>query len=71
MERDKLSRIIAEANEEREHDAKRTARDLIGEIEQQQQKIQKATDRIAELRKQLRELSVETVDENTVLGGDE
>ena len=79
MDTDKLKQIVAEQNADREYDTVRDARCIIEEIiELNAKKICKAeelkkfnedTDKeIAELRKNLKELTVETVDPAEVLG---
>ena len=68
MEREKLHGLIKEKNERLERDTLRTAEQLIDSIAGQQEVIRKANDRIVELRKELKELSVSQINPADVLG---
>jgi hypothetical protein len=70
MDAEKLNQVIERRNEESERDALHQAEHLIENIVNEQQSIARSNERIAEYRKQLRELEVETVDPTAVLGGD-
>ena len=68
MEQNKLQSIITEKNEQLERATLREAESLIGEIANEQRKIKTSQGRIADLRKQLKELNVETLDAAEILG---
>jgi hypothetical protein len=68
MEQGKLQNLITEKNEQLERATLREAESLIGEIANEQRKIKTSQGRIADLRKQLKELNVETLDAAEILG---
>lgn len=68
MEQSKLAQIITEKNAERERLTLRTAEATIEEIASEQRKIRTSTERIAKLRKELADLSVDTLDAKELLG---
>ena len=68
MEQSKLQNIITEKNEQLERATLRQAESLIGEITSEQRQIKASQERIVELRKQLKELNVETLDAAEILG---
>lgn len=70
MERSKLQQIVKDKNERLERDATRNAESLIDEIAKEQERVQQSNSRIAELRKQLKELEIKQHDESVLLGGE-
>lgn len=68
MLRDKLNTLIKDKNERLERDALRSAEEIIDSITQEQERIRKANERIAELRAALKELSVKQLDVTNILG---
>lgn len=68
MEQDKLKKLIVEKNERRERDTLRTAEAIIDSIAAEQRHIKESEKKIAELRKELTELSVDVLDPKALLG---
>jgi hypothetical protein len=68
MNADKLSSLIAEENERLESSVADGARQIIREILKGQKIIQDTNARIAELRDELKKLSVDSIDAKAVLG---
>ena len=68
MDSEKLKGIIKDKNEQLERYALSNAGCLIEAIAEQQTKIQKATERIAELRTELATLQVTQLDPSQILG---
>jgi len=68
MEISKLQQIVKDKNEQLERDALRAAKSLIDEIAKEQETTQKSQTRIADLRKQLKELEIKQHDQSTLLG---
>lgn len=68
MDNAKLKTLISEKNERIERETLRSAESLIDAIATRQRQIKTAESDIADLRKQLSELSIESLDPTALLG---
>lgn len=68
MDANKISALIEQENERREEHVFNEARQFIYSITSEQEKIEAANKRIAELRTSLKALEVSTVDAKAILG---
>ena len=70
MERSKLNELIKEKNERLERDTLRDAERIIEAIVTEQRKVAAAEQHIADLRKDLKALTVSQLDVDQLLGGE-
>ncbi len=68
MEKSTIHQLIADKNKELERNVLRSAESVIDQIAKQQDIIQKAQERIVELRKELSDLEVKQIDAKSILG---
>jgi len=68
MEKSTIHQLIADKNKELERNILRSAESVIDQIAKQQDIIQKAQERIVELRKELSDLEVKQIDAKSILG---
>ena len=68
MDRETVHQLVADKNKELERSALRSAEEIINNIASEQGKIEQSQKRLAELRKELKELEVKQIDAKAILG---